>query len=165
MKMQLKKIDENKFYVEFTREKDGATRGVNVSKEELTNFVKETFNPLSILTMDQFQKNSKSFCLDNSYSYTYLGDGIVEELGEFKGKIAKMVRKGILPVNFTREDILNLPEETRHGLMLELGDLCWFVAVLAEWCGWSLSYIGNENTEKLADRNKRNKIDGEGDYR
>lgn len=163
--MELKKINEDKFFVEFTRETDNIKRGVKVSKDEFMKFLSEANQFCNILTMDQFQKNSKSFCLDNSYSYTYLGDGIVEELGEFKGKIAKMVRKGILPVNFTREDILNLPEDIRQGLMLELGDLTWFVSVLAEWCGWNFSHVGNENTNKLADRNKRNKIDGEGDYR
>lgn len=165
MKIQLRKIDEERFFVEFTREKDGIKRGVKVSKEEFTRFLNDSNKTCNILTMDQFQQNSKSFCLDNSYSYTYLGDGIVEELGEFKGKIAKMVRKGILPVNFSREDILNLDEETRKGLMFELGDLSWFVAVLAEWCGWDFSFVGNENTNKLADRKKRNVIASEGDYR
>lgn len=155
---------DGKVDVIFTRS-DGKQANVGLTSEELEEMSNQICDTLSLFTLDKYQQTAKSTCTDNSYSYSYLGDGIVEELGEFKGKIAKMVRKAELPVNFTREDVMNLDEDKRKALMLELGDMLWFTAVLADWFGWSLNDVCKANKEKLESRVKNNTIIGEGDNR
>lgn len=137
----------------------------NNANKEMTAILSEEQYRKAFNSLDGYQIDAKSTCTGNSYSYTYLSAGLYEEVGEFFSKIAKMIRKGDLPVYLTREDILALDEETRHLLLKEAGDILWFVAVLSDWCGWSLSEVANTNIEKLLDRKKRNKIIGEGDNR
>lgn len=164
MKTELRKRVDDKTDIVFIR-KDGKEANVGLTFEELIELWKQINVKLGKLTANEYQAKAKSTCLENSYSYSYLGNGLVEELGEFTGKIAKMVRKGVLPINFTQEDVKNLPEESMNELKKELGDIQWFVAVMADWFGWTLQSVQNQNIEKLADRVKRDKIDGEGDNR
>lgn len=118
-----------------------------------------------MLTLNEYQTQAKSTCEGNSYSYSYLGDGIVEELGELKGKIAKMVRKNQLPVNFSRDDVMSLPGDIKDALKKETGDILWFVAVLSDWFGWEFNDVAQSNLDKLKDRSRRRVIIGDGDYR
>ena len=55
--------------------------------------------------------------------------------------------------------------ELEAGLKAELGDILWFVAGLADVMGWSLDEVAEQNIEKLASRQKRGVIDGNGDNR
>lgn len=158
MKIKMTK-NNNKVYLTFTNNKQKSIT-VTLSEEEY----EKAFGSRG-LSLNKYQEKAKSTCTDNSYSYSYLSAGLIEEVGEFFGKIAKMVRKGELPQNFTREDILALPDEKREALMKEGGDMSWFLAVLLDWFGWSFEQVGNGNLEKLADRQKRGVIVGEGDNR
>jgi NTP pyrophosphatase (non-canonical NTP hydrolase) len=81
----------------------------------------------------------------------YLPLQLASEAGEVAGKFAKAVRKG--------EDI------DPEALALELGDVLWYVANLADWLGYDLSEIAQMNIDKLTDRRKRNVIHGDGDNR
>jgi NTP pyrophosphatase (non-canonical NTP hydrolase) len=47
----------------------------------------------------------------------------------------------------------------------ELGDILWQVAAVADDFGLSLGNIGQENIDKLADREARGVINGSGDTR
>ena len=47
----------------------------------------------------------------------------------------------------------------------ELGDILWFVAMLADELGYDLSTIAANNLDKLADRANRGKLKGNGDDR
>ena len=47
----------------------------------------------------------------------------------------------------------------------ELGDILWFVAMLAERLDTDLSTIAQNNLNKLADRANRGKLKGNGDNR
>ena len=49
--------------------------------------------------------------------------------------------------------------------MHELGDIMWFAAGIAEVMGWTLEEVAQENIDKLASRQKRGVIDGDGDNR
>nr|DAR89672.1 MAG TPA: NTP-PPase-like protein [Caudoviricetes sp.] len=51
------------------------------------------------------------------------------------------------------------------GLVSELGDVLWFVAMLAQRLGYSLENVMRLNLDKLADRQARGVIIGDGDKR
>jgi NTP pyrophosphatase (non-canonical NTP hydrolase) len=56
-------------------------------------------------------------------------------------------------------------EPVRDDLLLELGDVLWYVAQLATELNLSLDTIAETNLAKLASRATRNLICGEGDRR
>jgi NTP pyrophosphatase (non-canonical NTP hydrolase) len=72
------------------------------------------------------------------------------------GKLAKMVRKG------GHEE---MPEEVRQQVKKELGDVLWDLSALSHECGFRLSEIAHDNLEKLAGRQERGTVVGEGDER
>lgn len=81
----------------------------------------------------------------------YLPLQLASEAGEVAGKIAKSMRSG-LPFD---------PKATGK----ELGDVLWCVAVLARHLGLKLEDVANENLTKLADRQARGVLEGNGDNR
>jgi len=76
---------------------------------------------------------------------------LAEEAGEVVGKVAKAIRKDV-PVD-------------KEALVKELGDVLWNVAEIATWLDTDLEDVAAGNIEKLADRDVRNVLVGEGDNR
>lgn len=58
-----------------------------------------------------------------------------------------------------------ITETDLDELCKELGDIVWYIAVLADSLGLSFEDIMKVNIAKLADRQKRNVIKGSGNYR
>jgi NTP pyrophosphatase (non-canonical NTP hydrolase) len=81
--------------------------------------------------------------------YVVLGEG--GETGEIQEKLKKAIREG------DNEYI----EEMRG----EVGDTLWYLSQVCEEFGWRLEDIAQENLEKLAERQERGKLTGEGDNR
>jgi len=81
--------------------------------------------------------------------------GLANESGEVLGKIKKLFRDrgGEVTPQF------------REKLRQELGDVLWYVAVLADAFDLRFSEVAEANLEKLADRAARGAIRGEGDDR
>lgn len=81
--------------------------------------------------------------------------GIAGEAGEVVEKWKKIVayKNG----NITNDDTQELKKE--------LGDIVWYIAVLAHSLGISLEEVMQLNVEKLKDRKKRGVIKGQGDNR
>ena len=77
------------------------------------------------------------------------------EAGEVAEKIGKIYRDNNGELN--RDSI--------HALVLEMGDVLWYLAELATYLGVDLSQVAACNLQKLADRAARNKIQGSGDDR
>ena len=97
---------------------------------------------------------------------TYLGFGLMAEAGEVADKIAKAVRRVGIKINnneiiFVREDSFQFTD----NIVDELGDVLWFVAMLARHLGVSLEEVMRRNLDKLADRQNRGVIIGDGDKR
>lgn len=79
--------------------------------------------------------------------------GLANESGEALGKIKKVLRGDY--------DI----EEIREPLLKEVGDCLWYIAVLLDDLGCSLNAVGEANIAKLASRQERGKLQGDGDDR
>ena len=106
--------------------------------------------------------------MDKSHNYTYMAEGMVGEMGEFMSKVAKGVRKGKMKVSSNTLVILAAKQERPEileGLKSELGDILWFVAGMASVMGWTLEEVAQGNVDKLADRQNRGVINGDGDKR
>jgi len=83
--------------------------------------------------------------------------GLVGEAGEFADKVKKILRDhgGVID------------DEAREALTLELGDVLWYVARLANRLGygWDLSAVAEKNLAKLSGRQGRGTLQGAGDER
>lgn len=56
-------------------------------------------------------------------------------------------------------------EECRRRVRKELGDVLWYAAEVATVMNYDLDSVAADNLEKLADRQRRNLIQGGGDER
>lgn len=81
--------------------------------------------------------------------------GINGEAGEVAEKLKKIIRD--------KNGVIS--EEDKIELGKELGDVLWYLAVFANQLGMSLEDIARNNIKKLADRQKRNVLQGQGDNR
>lgn len=75
--------------------------------------------------------------------------GLSSEAGEAAGKVDKHIRK------FHNNE---LSDDERKHIALELGDVLWYAAGLADDIGYSLGEILQMNIDKLASRDKRDQI-------
>lgn len=81
--------------------------------------------------------------------------GLVGEAGEIAEKSKKIIRdKDSDFAQFDKEDLTK-----------ELGDVLWFVAMLADYFDIPLEEVGQANIKKLASRLERGVIGGSGDNR
>lgn len=85
----------------------------------------------------------------------YVTMGLVGEAGEIANKVKKI----------SRDDNGVIGEAHRARLADELGDVLWYVALMAMQLGVDLDAIGEANLAKLADRLHRNALQGSGDQR
>ena len=81
--------------------------------------------------------------------------GLASEAGEVAGKIKKVLRDQ--GGDFARAPLESIKDE--------LGDVLWYVAVLAGDLGLSLDEIAAANLDKLASRRARGRLSGGGDVR
>ena len=86
----------------------------------------------------------------NDAELSYLGLGLNGEAGEVADKIKKHLRDGKLDIG---------------GIVYELGDVCWYIARLAESLGYSLEDVLEINHSKLESRKTRDVLTGSGDER
>jgi len=109
--------------------------------------------PMMGIALDDYQLEArKTAVYPNDTALQYLTLGLASEAGEVAGKVAKYYRKD--DDDFPIEDVV-----------LELGDVLWFVAELASLLGVSMSEIAEENLEKLQARKVNGTLKGTGDHR
>lgn len=110
------------------------------------------------MTFDEYQKQALTTAV-NSYeplmAKTIWAMGVAGEAGEVVEKWKKIIayKDGTV----TEEDI--------NELAKELGDVVWYIAVLADALGLSFEDVMRRNVEKLKSRQARNVIRGKGDNR
>jgi NTP pyrophosphatase (non-canonical NTP hydrolase) len=86
-------------------------------------------------------------------AYTVLG--LAGEAGEIANKVKKIIRDDGSVANPIR----------REEIIAELGDVLWYVAMIATELEANLSGIGTDNLLKLANRKKKGTLRGSGDNR
>jgi NTP pyrophosphatase (non-canonical NTP hydrolase) len=108
------------------------------------------------MRFDDYQKAALSTAIyAERHRVIYPALGLASEAGEVAGKIKKVLRDQ--DGDFKRAPI--------EALKDELGDVLWYVAVLAADLGLSLEEIATDNMAKLAARRQRGTIGGAGDRR
>ena len=106
------------------------------------------------MNFNEYQKIARSTAVyPEEYKVVYPALGLCGEAGEVADKIKKTVR-GDTPL-----------DEVTGSIAMELGDVLWYVAVLADDLGVELEDVAKWNVDKLQRRMKSNKIKGDGDNR
>jgi NTP pyrophosphatase (non-canonical NTP hydrolase) len=95
----------------------------------------------------------------------YPAMGLAGEAGECLEHIKKLIRDDGMPLDEAFEPALALDAEVRKAIALECGDVLFYVAMVADDIGFTLSEIAEMNLDKLESRKKRGKLSGSGDYR
>jgi NTP pyrophosphatase (non-canonical NTP hydrolase) len=106
------------------------------------------------LTLTEYQvqaRKTAQYPESQALSYTILG--LTNEAGEVAGKFKK----------YLRGDYGYM--EMRNMVIAELGDVLWYVAMVAHAVDFDLQDIAQANLDKLSDRSARGKIKGDGDER
>ncbi len=106
----------------------------------------------------EYQKRALETALfPKKYKIIYSAIGLGNEAGEVLGKIKKWLRGD--------DGEGEISEERRLALRDELGDVLWYLSVLASDLGWDLEEIAKLNIEKLKSRKERGSLHGDGDKR
>jgi NTP pyrophosphatase (non-canonical NTP hydrolase) len=87
----------------------------------------------------------------------YLALKLAGEAGETAEKLGKLVRD--------KDGLMDIAPEDLRAIALELGDVLWYVSVLAGELGFDLQEVAKMNLQKLRDRRERGVLQGSGDYR
>jgi len=110
------------------------------------------------MTFDDYQRKALKTAIkhpDDLMDKTIWVMGVAGEAGEVVEKWKKIVayKEG------------KITEDDRAELAKELGDVVWYIAVLAHSLGLSFDQIMQTNLSKLASRQTRDTIKGQGDNR
>lgn len=121
------------------------------------------------MTLNEYQDKAMTTCMDSCDNFAYMFINLVGEIGEFASKVAKHIRKEKAMIDsnalITERGINFLSKDEIYDLKAEAGDCLWQLAGLCKVMGWTLEEVAQENLDKLASRQKRHVIDGEGDNR
>lgn len=103
------------------------------------------------MNFNEYQELAMSTRLETA-DEAYALFGLVGEVGELYGYIAKVIRDG---------------EKDDHQAYVkkEMGDILWFLAAIAYDHGLRLDEIAQANVEKLQSRKQRGTLQGSGDER
>lgn len=108
------------------------------------------------LTMNEYQQLALETAIyPEEYNIVYPALGMAGEAGEVADKVKKVIRD--CDADFT-------PVKCEE-IAMEIGDVMWYCAVLADRIGYRLDTIGRMNHRKLKSRQERGALSGSGDHR
>src|SRR5690606_10033972 len=104
------------------------------------------FDPIKVIELDDYQDETATTAIYPGKG-TFLGVNYCTlklngEAGEVAEKVGKIIRD--------EESVIS--PERREQIALELGDVLWYIARLADELDYQLSDIANMNLRKLYDR-------------
>lgn len=110
-------------------------------------------------TLNEYQRAATSTAI-YPHKRTILGLAYtVLKLNGEAGEVAENVGKAM------RDDASVITDERKEKLLLELGDVLWYIAASAAELGFTLQEVAEANVEKLLSRHQRGKVQGSGDNR
>ena len=86
------------------------------------------------MTFKEYQKEAVFYRVGTANNKEYLTLGLIEEVGEAAGKLAKHIRDGVFD---------------EKAFIKELGDILWFVANLVDYCEWESDASFTSEISKL----------------
>ena len=110
------------------------------------------------MNFDEYQAKALSTLIqtdDNLLTTLRMVLGLNGEAGEIAEKFKKVLR----------DDNGEISQKFKEDMIKELGDVLWYIVVLARLLNINLNDIAQCNIEKLAKRKAENKIKGSGDNR
>ena len=110
---------------------------------------------LNEMKLNEYQEKAKATLKKESNRLDYLTLGLTGEAGEVAEKVKKIIRDNA--GELSREKVLEI--------IMELGDVLWYVALLSDFLGFRLNDVAELNLAKLRSRKERGKISGNGDNR
>lgn len=109
------------------------------------------------MELNDYQKSAEKSAAypDIGARFVYPALGLAGEAGEVVEKVKKIFRNynGVIT------------EEWRDAIKRELGDVLWYVAMLAQDFGFTLEDVAQTNLDKLASRMERDVVHSDGDNR
>lgn len=120
------------------------------------------------MTLEEYQRQAMKTCLPTCNNFSYMFLNLVGEVGELASKVAKAIRKDeatIVSGDLRQPSTRHIDDDLNEAMQLEAGDVLWQLSGLCSVMGWDLEEIAKMNLEKLASRQKRGVIDGNGDNR
>ncbi len=113
-------------------------------------------SPNEGLTLNEYQQIAlETAVYPKEYNIVYPALGMAGEAGEVADKVKKVIRDN--NADFTSKKC--------EEIALEIGDVMWYCAVLADRIGYRLDTIAGMNNRKLYSRQLRGKLGGSGDNR
>jgi len=110
------------------------------------------------MTLDEYQQEAlvtAKFSGNELLDLAHWTLGVTGESGEIAEKVKKIIR----------DQDGSVPDETKKELTKEIGDVLWYLAVLAKHLGVNFDEVGATNIAKLRSRQARDVIHGSGDNR
>jgi NTP pyrophosphatase (non-canonical NTP hydrolase) len=106
--------------------------------------------------LNEYQKQALNTAIypgKNTFAgLTYTALKLNGEAGEIAEKVGKAIRDG-------------KHDDWEHHLVLELGDVLWYISAMAQELGYPLEIIALTNLQKLSRRKQRGTLNGSGDDR
>lgn len=120
------------------------------------------------ITMDTYQRQAMTTCMDSCRNDVYMFTGLSAEVGGLFDKIAKLKRAGKLKVIdddivFTTSD-MSVKTELLRQFQNEIGGILWFVSGVSSMLGLSLNEVAFSNLRKLQARKKAGTIETHTDH-
>ena len=109
------------------------------------------------MTLNEYQEKARTTAIypNQGNNWVYAPRGLVGEAGEVAEKMKKAIR----------DDGGVITPERKEMIVKELGDVLWYIAILAVELGVDLDTIATANLEKLFSRKDRGVLTGSGDER
>ena len=115
------------------------------------------------MNLNEYQTEARLFAVNDDLMHFMFG--LLEEAGEAAGVLKRVYREddGYWD-DYTNYDY-GVSYMARDKLIMELGDILWHIALIADNLGYSLEAVADLNLQKLQSRKARNMLKGSGDER